>query len=54
MANHEEARVKLKNAEQNELKSEAKSNTRKTLKITKKLSRWIIASWIIFNSRTKN
>ena len=36
MANHEEARVKLKNAEQNELKSEAKSNTRKTLKITKK------------------
>ena len=36
MANYEEARVKLTNTQLNKLKSEAKNQTGRTLKITKK------------------
>ena len=55
MANDQEARVKLTNAQLNKLRSAAKNKTGTILRINKKkISRWRIATFIISNNKTNN
>ena len=55
MANYQEARVKLKNTQLNELKSPAKKQDRNNIKNKqKKFPRWRSATWIISNNKTNN
>ena len=54
MANYQEARLKLTNTQLNKLKSAAKNKIGTILRLSKKLWRWRIATWIISIKKTNN